>query len=33
MYKNKTSDGKNNICGQKIRAIRLNFPNKVSQKN
>lgn len=32
MYKNKTSDGKNNICGQKIRAIRLNFPNKVSQK-
>lgn len=32
MYKNKTSDGKNNVCGQKIREIRLNFPNKVSQK-
>lgn len=32
MYKNKASDGKNNICGKKIKEIRLHLPDKVSQK-
>ena len=32
MYKNKADDGKNNICGQKIREIRLNCEEKVSQR-
>lgn len=32
MYKNKASDGKNNICGEKIKQIRLKLPDKVSQR-
>lgn len=32
MYKNKASDGRNNICGQKIKEIRLNLPVKTSQR-
>lgn len=32
MYKNKASDGRNNICGQKIKEIRINLPEKTSQR-
>ena len=32
MYKNKTAEGKNNICGQKIREIRKSLPEKTSQR-
>ena len=32
MYKNKCSDGRNNICGEKIRELRLAMPQKTSQK-
>lgn len=32
MYKNKTNDGKNNICGEKVKEIRLNLPERVSQR-
>ena len=32
MYKNKASNGKNNICGCKIKEIRQNFPEKISQR-
>ena len=32
MYKNKASNGRNNICGQKIRDLRLNLPSKTSQR-
>lgn len=32
MYKNKASDGRNNICGQKIKEIRLNLSVKTSQR-
>lgn len=32
MYKNKTNDGRNNICGQKIKEIREKMPTKTSQK-
>ena len=31
MFKNK-NDGKNNICGDKIRILRLNYPTKLSQR-
>jgi len=31
MYKNKASDGRNNICGVKIKQFRENMPLKVSQ--
>ena len=31
MYKNKASDGRNNICGVKIKQLRENMPLKVSQ--
>lgn len=31
MYKNK-SNGRNNICGQKIKELRLQLPEKTSQK-
>ncbi|MBQ9090995.1 MAG: helix-turn-helix transcriptional regulator [Anaerotignum sp.] len=32
MYKNKSSDGKNNICGKKISEFRMNLPEKTSQR-
>ena len=32
MYKNKSMNGKNNICGQKIKVIRENLPEKTSQR-
>lgn len=32
MYKNKTADGRNNICGRKIRLYRLALPEKTSQR-
>ena len=32
MYKNKNSDGRNNICGKKIRKLRLAMPKKTSQR-
>lgn len=32
MYKNKTTNGKNNICGGKIQQIRKNLPEKTSQR-
>lgn len=32
MYKNKASDGRNNICGQRIKEIRINLPEKTSQR-
>ena len=31
MFKNK-NDGKNNLCGEKIHALRLEFPSKLSQR-
>lgn len=31
MFKNK-NDGKNNLCGEKIRALRLGYPSKLSQR-
>ena len=31
MFKNK-NDGKNNLCGEKIRALRLQSPTKLSQR-
>lgn len=32
MYKNKAKDGGNNICGQRIKEIRENLPEKTSQR-
>jgi len=32
MYKNKALDGRNNICGSKIRQLRLALPGKPSQR-
>lgn len=32
MYKNRSTDGKNNICGKKISKIRMNLPEKTSQR-
>lgn len=32
MFKNKTQDGLNNICGKAIRHLRLQHPDKLSQK-
>lgn len=32
MYKNKASNGSNNICGKKIRQLRLELPTKTSQR-
>lgn len=32
MYKNRSTDGKNNICGKKISEYRLNLPEKTSQR-
>ncbi len=31
MFKNK-NDGKNNLCGDKIRTLRLSCPTKLSQR-
>ncbi len=31
MFKNK-NEGKNNLCGDKIRALRLAYPTKLSQR-
>ena len=31
MYKNRTADGLNNICGRRIRQLRLALPTKTSQ--
>lgn len=32
MYKNKSSDGTNNLCGKKISEYHLKLPQKVSQR-
>lgn len=31
MYKNKAPNGKNNVCGKRIRAYRLKLPGEPSQ--
>ena len=31
MFKNKNND-KNNLCGERIRALRLAYPTKLSQR-
>lgn len=31
MFKNK-NDGRNNLCGEKIRALRMQYPSKLSQR-
>ena len=31
MFKNK-NDGKNNLCGNNIRKLRLSYPSKLSQR-
>ena len=31
MFKNK-DEGRNNICGENIRALRLGYPTKLSQR-
>ena len=32
MYKNKSSNGSNDICGGKIKELRLQLPKKTSQR-
>lgn len=32
MYKNKTENGSNNICGKRIKELREQLPQKTSQK-
>ena len=32
MYKNKSQDNLNNICGRKIKQLRLQLPEKTSQR-
>ena len=32
MYKNKSQDNLNNICGKKIKSLRLKLPEKTSQR-
>ena len=32
MYKNKSSNGSNTICGKKIKELRLQLPEKTSQR-
>lgn len=32
MYKNKAPDGRNNICGKRIKKFREQLPEKISQK-
>ena len=31
MFKNK-NEGKNNLCGERVRALRLGYPSKLSQR-
>ncbi len=31
MFKNK-NDGRNNLCGEKIHSLRVNYPTKLSQR-
>ena len=31
MFKNK-NEGKNNLCGEKLRALRLSYPVRLSQR-
>ena len=31
MFKNK-NDGKNNLCGEKVKELRLAYPTKLSQR-
>lgn len=31
MFKNK-KDGRNNLCGERIRALRLSYPTRLSQR-
>ncbi len=31
MFKNK-SEGRNNLCGEKIRTLRLGYPSRLSQR-
>jgi transcriptional regulator with XRE-family HTH domain len=31
MFKNK-NNGKNNLCGERVRALRLGYPTKLSQR-
>lgn len=32
MYKNRTENGRNNICGTRIKKFRENLPEKTSQR-
>lgn len=32
MYKNKAKNGRNNICGTKMRQLRMKMPEKTSQR-
>lgn len=32
MYKNKALNGSNNLCGKKIKQLRLELPTKTSQR-
>ena len=32
MYKNKSDDGSNNICGEKVKRYRQSMPQKTSQR-
>ena len=32
MYKNKAENGGNNICGQRIKEIRKDLPERASQR-
>lgn len=32
MYKNKAPDGRNNLCGKRIKELRKQLPEKTSQK-
>lgn len=32
MFKNKTANGRNNVCGQKIYDMRINSKHKMSQR-
>lgn len=31
MFKNK-NEGKNNLCGERVRELRLSYPSKLSQR-
>ena len=32
MYKNRSKNGSNNICGSKVKKLRLSMPEKTSQR-